>query len=56
MTDIFYSVSDSTTADSGDTGRVFLLYQLPSSLWEKSSTDIGKIHSVPPMKIQNLFL
>lgn len=29
-----------------------LLDQLPSSLWAVSSTDIGRIHSVPPIKIQ----
>ena len=26
--------------------------QLPSSLWEKFLTDIGKIHSIPPFKTQ----
>ena len=29
-----------------------LLNQLSPSLWAKSLADVGKIHSVPPIKIQ----
>lgn len=46
------SISDSTIAKSGITDHLSLLDQQPSSSWEKSSTDIGRIHSVPPIKIK----
>lgn len=46
------SISDGTGAGSKDTNHLSLLGQLPPSLWAKFSTDIGKIHSVPPSKIQ----
>lgn len=45
-------ISDSTIAKSGITDHLSLLDQQPSSLWEKSSTDIGRIHSVLPIKIK----
>lgn len=49
----FFSFSDSTVTESGSTDQLSLVDQLPSSLWAKSSTDNGRIHSVPPTKIQN---
>ena len=41
-------VSDSTRAGSGKTDHLSLLNQLPPSLWTKSPTEVGKIHSVLP--------
>ena len=43
-------VSDGPGADLGDADHLSLLSQLPSSLWAKSPTDIGKIHSTLPIK------
>ena len=45
-------ISDGTRDDSGSINHLSLLNQLPPSLWAKSPTDIGKIHSTPPIKIQ----
>ena len=47
--DIF---SHSTGPDSGNTDHLSLLNQLPPSLWAKYPTDIDKIHSALPIKIQ----
>ena len=52
MTSFLCFVSDSTRTDSENTDHLSLLNPLPSSLWAKSPTDIGKIHSAPPIKIQ----
>lgn len=41
----------STTAQNGNTDHSDLLGQL-TSLGAKSSTDIGRIYSAPPLKIQ----
>lgn len=46
------AVSDGTVTESESTDRWSLLDQLPSFLWVKSSTNIGRIHSVPPVKVQ----
>ena len=52
LTYFISSVFDGTTADSGHTDHLFLLDQIPPSLWAKSPTVIGKIHSAHPIKIQ----
>lgn len=52
LTYFISSVFDGTTADSGNTDHLFLLDQIPPSLWAKSPTDFGKIHSARPIKIQ----
>lgn len=39
-------------AESGDTHHLSLLDQLPPFLWARCSTDTGRIHSIPPIKIQ----
>ena len=52
LTSFICSVSDSARGDSGNTEHLSLLNQLPSSLWAKSPTDIGKTHSTPPIKVQ----
>lgn len=49
LTYFISSVFDGTTADSGHTDHLFLLGQIPPSLWAKSPTDIGKIHSTTPI-------
>ena len=36
----------------GNTDHLSLLNQLPPSLWAKSTTVIGKIHSAPPIKVR----
>lgn len=46
------SISDGTIPESGDTDHLFLLDQLPSSLQAKTSTDIDRIPSAPPIEIQ----
>lgn len=46
-----FAVSGSTGANSKDTNHLPLMDQLPP-FWAKSSTDIGRIHSTPPIKIQ----
>ena len=46
------SVSNSTRAVSGNTNHLSLFNQLAPSLWSKSPTDFGKIHSTPPIQIQ----
>ena len=40
--------ANSTRADSGNTDHLSLLSQLPSSLWTKSPTDVGKSHCILP--------
>ena len=45
-------ISYSTRADSGNTDHLSLLNQLPLTLYAKSPTDIGKIHSASLIKIQ----
>lgn len=45
-------MSDGTRADSENTDPLSLLNQLPSSLWEKSTANIGKIHSELSVEIQ----
>ena len=52
LTSFICFISDGTRADSGNTDHLTLLNQLPLSLWAKSPTDVGKIHSVSPIKIQ----
>lgn len=37
--------------ESESTGQLSLLEQMASSLWAKSSTNIGRIQSLPPIKI-----
>ena len=44
--------SDDTRDDSGSIDYLSLFNQLQPSLCAKSSTDIGKIYSSPPIKIQ----
>lgn len=53
LTYFISSVFDGTTADSGHTDHLFLLGQIPPSLWAKSPTDIIniKIHGGPLIKI-----
>lgn len=46
------SISDGTIVKFGSTNHLSLLVQLPSSLQAKPSIYIGRIHSVPPFKIQ----
>lgn len=43
---------DGTRADSGNTDHLSLSNQVLLSLWEKSSTDIGKFYSTFTIKIQ----
>lgn len=43
---------DGTTAVSGRSWYLFLLDQLPSSFWAKSSTAICRTHRAPPFRIQ----
>lgn len=45
-------ISDDTRDDSGSIDHLSLFNQLQLSLCAKSSTDIGKIYSTPPIKIQ----
>ena len=52
LTSFICCVSDNTRADSVNTDHLSLLNQLPLSLRAKSPTDVGKIHSTPPIKIQ----
>ena len=52
LTSFICSISVGARADSGNTDRSSPLNQLPPSLWAKSQTDIDKIHSAPPIKIQ----
>ena len=52
LTSFICSISDGTRADPGNTDHLSLLKQLPPSLWAKSLTNIGKIHSTPPIKVQ----
>lgn len=49
LTSFVCSISDGTRA--GDNDHVFLLDQLPSPLWEKSTTDTGRINTTSPIKI-----
>ena len=49
---LLFFISDDNKIDSGNTDHLSLLNQLPLSLWAKSPTDVGKIHSTPPIKIQ----
>ena len=49
---LIFAPSGSTSADSGNTEDLSLLNQLPSLLWAKYPTDIGKIHSALPIEIQ----
>lgn len=51
-TSFICSIYDGTVAESENTDQLFLLDQMPSSSQAKFSTDIGRIHSVPPMKVQ----
>lgn len=43
---------DGTRADSGNTDHLSLSNQVLLSLWEKSSTDVGKFYSTLTIKIQ----
>ena len=52
LTSFICSVSNGSGTDSGNTDHLSLLNQLPLSLWANSPIGIGKIHSVPPIKIQ----
>ena len=52
LTFFISSISDGTRADSGNTDHLSLLNQLPLSLWAKSPTDVGKIHSQLPAKFK----
>lgn len=45
-------MSDGTRADSENTDPLSLLNQLPSTLWEKSTANIDKIHSELSVEIQ----
>ena len=49
---LLFFISDDNKIDSGNTDHLSLLNQLPLSLWAKSPTDVGKIHSTPPIKIK----
>lgn len=49
---LIYFVSDITVAESADSEHLFLLDQLPASLWAGFSDYIGRIHSALPIKIQ----
>ena len=51
LTSFICSVSESIRAYSRNTDHLSLLNQLPSLFWAKSPTDVGKIHSAPPIKI-----
>lgn len=51
-TSFICSISDSSIAEPGSPDQFSLLGQLPSSLWAKSSIDIGRTHSASPIKIQ----
>ena len=44
-----YCETNSTRADSGNTGPLSLLTQLPPSLWTKSPTGVGTSHSTLPI-------
>lgn len=49
---LYCSINDSTKADSENTNSLSILSQLSHFSWAKSPTDIGKIHSATPFKIQ----
>lgn len=49
---LLFALTHGTMAESGDTDHWSQWDQLPSSLGVKSSTDIGRTHSVPLIKIQ----
>lgn len=49
------TVFHSTVAASDSTDQLSLLEQMPSSLWEKSSTDSGRIQIKIQIDHQNLF-
>lgn len=51
-TSLIRSSFNSTVAESDNTDQLSLLDQLPSFLQAKYSTDIGRIHSAPPIQIQ----
>ena len=52
LTSFICYISDDTRTDSGNSEHLSILNQVPHSLQAKSPIDIGKIHSIPPIKIQ----
>ena len=52
LTSFICSIFGGSGGNSGNTNHLSLLNQLPPSLWARSPTDIGKVHSAPPIKIQ----